>query len=497
MSSKRSTAVLLALLLAFLAAPAVAGAQSADSLDRSERVVRALRPAVEIEGREGGRWTIAQRMAEHAVPGVSIAVVEGGRIAWARGFGVRQAGSADSVTAETRFQAASISKVIAATATLRLVEQGRLDLDADVNRQLTLWRVPENRFTEREKVTLRRILSHTAGLTVHGFRGYGPGQPVPTTLQVLDGVAPATSAPVRVDTTPGAVTRYSGGGTTVQQLVLEEVMRQPFPRLMDALVLAPLGMAHSTFEQPLPPPLFAGAARGHDAEGHALPGGGSVYAEMAAGGLWTTPTDLLRLAVAIDQARDGAPGGILSQAMAAQMLTVQKDLYGLGPELEGTGRAFRFGHGGSNPGFRAQLTYFPETGQGAVVMVNGDGGDLLIDEIQRGIAAEYGWPALAPVRMTPADISEAATLALTGEYAMRTDPASAETLPATVSRDGGRILFGAPPLLSGDEIVPESDTSFVSPLWGYRIVFDVDASGRATGFTLTYAANVFTATRAP
>lgn len=486
----------LALPLALLTSPLASAAQTADTVDRGERVVAALRLAVEVEGWPGTRWTLAERMGDNRVPGVSIAVADGGRIVWARGFGVREAGGTDSVTAATLFQAASVSKVIAATATLRLVEQGRLDLDADVNRYLTSWRVPESRFTTGEKVTLRRILSHTAGLTVHGFRGYGPGAPVPSTVQVLDGEAPANSAPVRVDTLPGALTRYSGGGTTVQQLLLMDVVRRPFPELMADLVLSPIGMTRSTFAQPLPPELRADAARGHDADGAVLPGGGSVYAEMAAGGLWTTPTDLLRWAIAIDQARDGTAGGILSPAMAAQMLTVQKDLYGLGPELEGSGRAFRFAHGGSNPGFRAQLTYFPESGQGAVIMVNGDGGDGLIDEIQRAIAVEYDWPALAPLRLAPADLDEAQVLALTGDYAMRV-PGSAEPIRVEIAWDGGCILMHAAPLLLGDLVVPESASVLVSPRWGYRIVFDLDAAGRPTGFILTYGRNVFTATRVP
>ena len=345
-------------------------------------------------------------------------------------------------------------------------------------------------------MTLRRILSHTAGLTVHGFRGYGPDAPVPDIVQVLNGEPPANSAPVRVDTFPGALTRYSGGGTTVQQLLLMDVVQRPFPELMADLVLAPLGMTHSTFRQPLPPELRLHAARGHGGDGAVLPGGGSVYAEMAAGGLWTTPADLLRWAMAIDEARDGRPDGILSPSLAAQMLTVQKDLYGLGPELEGSGRAFRFSHGGSNPGFRAQLTYFPETGQGAAILVNGDGGDGLIDEIQRAIAAEYGWPALTPRRVTPAPLTEAQVLALVGGYAMQV-PGFAEPIPARIARDGGRILLDAAPLLEGDEVVPESAGALVSPVWGYRMVFELDAAGRATGFILTYGRNVFTATRVP
>jgi CubicO group peptidase (beta-lactamase class C family) len=479
---------------ALLAAPIVSGAQSPADSARMGRVVDGLRPAVEVEGRPAQRWPLAERLAHHNVPGASIAVVEGGRIVWARGFGVREAGGADSVTAATLFQAASVSKVIAATATLRLVEQGRLELDADVNRYLASWRVPENAFTAREKVTLRRILSHSAGLTVHGFRGYPPGDPGPTLLQVLNGRAPATNVPVRVDTFPGALTRYSGGGTTVQQLVVTEVLGQPFPTLVEALVFSRLGMTNSTFERPLSPALRARVAEAHDASGRVV--FGSLGPEMAAGGLWTTAGDLMRWAIAIDEARDGKPRGILSPQLAAQMLTRQSEGYGLGPELAGEGRAFRFAHGGSNPGYRAQLTYFPETGQGAAILVNGDGGDPLIDEIQRAIAAEYGWPALAPAPVAPVALDSAQAGALVGEYALRVQGA-AEPVPARLAYEGGRWIFTLALLGDPDELVAVSSTELMSVGWGYDIRFEVDAAGRATGFTLTYNRNVIPGTRVP
>ena len=462
----------------------------------SERVVTSLRPAVEVSGRLPVRWTLAERMSRYGVPGVSIAVVDNGRIVWARGFGVQTAGTADSVTPETLFQAASISKVVAATATLRLADQGMLDLDADVNRYLSSWKVPENRFTEREKVTLRHILSHSAGLTVHGFTGYRGSDTVPTLLQVLDGRAPARNAPVRVDTFPGTITRYSGGGTTIQQLLLTEVVGKPFPQLMEELVLSPIGMRNSTFEQPLPDSLQARAARGHTAEGAVIRGGYALGPEMAAGWLWSTPTDLLRWAAAIDRAYDGKRGAILSRKTAQQMLTLQSELYGLGPVLEGRGRAFRFSHGGNNPGYRAQFTYFPETGQGVAVMVNGAGGDLLIDEIIRSVASEYEWPALTPLQLTPALLDESALARVVGEYRLL-PPGATTPIPAQITREKGGIVFNAPPVMEGDELIPVSATEFVSLAWGYRLEVDPGTQGRATGFTITYGNTVMSATRDP
>src|SRR5215204_2812751 len=304
---------------------------SAPDTARIERVLSGLRPLVEVSGKSPVRWALAERMAHYNVPGISIAVVEGGRLSWARGVGLAQAGTTDSVTPTTLFQAASISKPVTATAMLRLVERGTLDLDADVNRYLTSWKVPDNKFTATEKVTLRRIVSHTAGLTVHGFPGYSPTGPMPTVVQVLDGKKPANTDAVRVDTTPGAISRYSGGGTTIMQQLLMDVTGRPFPALMQELVLGPAGMTNSTFEQPLPAARAGDASRAHDAKGKMVPGGWHVYPEMAPAGLWTTPTDLTNWAVAITAARAGKSTSLLSQSMVAQMLAPVKDGIGLGP----------------------------------------------------------------------------------------------------------------------------------------------------------------------
>jgi len=413
------------------------------------------------------------------VPGISIAVVEGGRVSWARGVGFRQAGTTDPVTPTTLFQAASISKPVAATAMLRLVERGTIDLDTDVNRYLTSWKIPENAFTATEKVTLRRIVSHSAGLTVHGFPGYATTAPVPTVVQVLDGAKPANTAAVRVDTTPGAISRYSGGGTTVMQQLLVDVTGRPFPALMQELVLGPAAMTHSTYEQPLPASRAREAARAHDAKGVMVPGGWHVYPEMAPAGLWTTPTDLTNWAIAITEARAGRSTLLLSQAMVTQMLTPVKDGIGLGPFVSGTGRAFKFGHGGANEGFHSDLVMFPELGVGAAVMTNGDGGPMLIREVLRALASEYQWPDYAAKRVTTVALSPAAAAGLVGKYLLRVGPG----IQAEVRRDGDRLVLTAPQI-PVEELLPESDTSFVTSTLGWRVTFTLEASGRAKALTV-------------
>jgi CubicO group peptidase (beta-lactamase class C family) len=356
------------------------------------RIEQNLTPPVAVEGVRAVRWTLAERMIQHHAPGISVAVMRGRKIAWARGYGLLEAGKSEQVNADTLFQAASVSKPVAAVAALRLGERGVLQLDEDVNEKLKSWKLPENDFTRTEKVTLRRILSHSAGLTVHGFRGYADGEAIPTLVQILDGTKPANSAPVRVDVTSGSIWRYSGGGFTVMQQLMIDITGNAFPALMRALVLEPVGMKRSTFEQPLPEAFRTNAARGHRSDGGVVKGLWHAYPEMAAAGLWTTPTDLAMFAIELREEALGRSTKLLSPEMAKAMLTLQKQDYGLGVRIQGEGNRMRFSHGGANEGYRCFFVMYEESGDGAAIMTNGDSGDQLFLELLRSIATEYNWP---------------------------------------------------------------------------------------------------------
>ena len=373
----------------------------ADVQARIARIESGLLPRYLIDGQPGLKMTLAERMAFYKVPGVSIAVIHSGAIQWAKGYGVREAGRPAPVQTDTLFQAASISKPVAAMAALRLVQDGKLALDEDVNRKLTAWKVPANEFTAKEKVTLRRILTHSASLTVHGFPGYAQGAPLPTLVQVLDGAPPANTAPIRVDVKPGTLNRYSGGGFTVMQQMLIDVTGKPFPEFIEETVLRPLAMTHSTYQQPLPEALWRQAASAHDRNGVAIKGRWNTYPEMAAAGLWTTPSDLARFAIELRNAFHGRSERVLWAATARQMLTRQRtDLNGLGIGLGGEGRTLSFSHGGANRGFMCHFIAFAESGDGAAIMTNGDRGQALIQEILRAIAAEYDWPEFRQEKKT-------------------------------------------------------------------------------------------------
>lgn len=330
-------------------------------------------------------------MELYKVPGLSVAVITEFKIAWSKAYGVTESGGPTPVTSSTLFQAGSISKPVAAAGALYLVEQGTLSLDEDVNKKLVTWKVPENGFTKEQKVTLRRLMTHSAGLTVHGFPGYAADQPIPTLLQIFNGEKPANTAAIRVDFVPGTKTRYSGGGITIEQQLMMDVTHKPFPELMREIVLAKIGMSESTYEQPLPPARAAVAASGTYASGEVVPGKRHTYPEMAAAGLWTTPSDLAKFAIEIALSKQGKANRILSPTMTREMLKAQIENVGLGFFLGDAKNPDLFGHDGADEGFQAILLMFADSGQGVAVMANSDNGIAVGDELVASIAREYGW----------------------------------------------------------------------------------------------------------
>jgi CubicO group peptidase (beta-lactamase class C family) len=477
----------------FVVIGAQSSAQKPDESNLSARIARienGLLPPVIVKGAPAPTMKIADAMSHFKVPGVSVAFFDHGQILWTRTYGFANVGSKTPVTTETLFQAASISKPVSALAALRLVQDGKLSLDDNVNSKLRSWTVAENEFTKEQRVTLRRILSHNAGLTVHGFPGYGAGEPVPTMAQILNGETPANNPPIRVDTVPGTLWRYSGGGYVVMQLLLTEVAGKPFPQILHDLVLQPAGMTNSTYEQPLPKSLLAVAATPYRADGEPVKGGWHTYPEMAAAGLWTTPSDLARLALEVQSEYVGSSGRILSQQMMRQMLTRQKDDWGLGFEIESPGHPLRFGHSGSNEGFRCDLEAYTESGQGFAIMTNSDAGDQLASEFLRAVAREYGWPDFQPMERAVAKIDAAVLSTYAGTYeapGLRKITVTAKNAKLYLQADP----FGPVPM----EILPESDTSFfsLSPNMTLPFVFRKDEKGTVSKLIVIEGGQTFEA----
>jgi CubicO group peptidase (beta-lactamase class C family) len=336
------------------------------------------------------RMDLLQLMKLYNVPGLSIAVIDDYKMVWAKGYGVIESGSSTPVTVKTLFQAGSISKPVAATGALYLVEHGKLELNENVNEKLKTWKVPENEFTKNENVTLRRLMSHTAGLTVHGFPGYDVNDTVPTLVQVFNGEKPANTAPIRVDILPGTKEVYSGGGVTIEQQLMMDVTGKGFPGLMRELVLDKIGMADSSYEQPLPSGRAVMTASGTYADGKVVHGRWHIYPEMAAAGLWTTPTDLSKFAIEIALSKHGKSNRVLSEKMTNEMLTPVLEEAGLGFFMDKNNPG-QFGHNGADEGFQAILTMNAESGKGLAIMANSDNGIAVGDILLRGVAKEYGW----------------------------------------------------------------------------------------------------------
>jgi CubicO group peptidase (beta-lactamase class C family) len=439
------------------------------------RIENNLLPPVIVKGRALERTTLDDRMRELNVPGVSVAVFRNGRIEWTRGWGVADKETGRRVDGETRFQAASISKPVAAAAVLALVSRGRLTLDGDVNGHLTSWKLPASEHSAAKPVTLRHLLTHSAGTTVHGFRGYARGEAVPTLVQLLDGLTPANSAAVRVDIPVGSRWRYSGGGISIAQLAVEDETKKPFAQSARELVLEPFGMRHSTYVQPLPADLRDKAATGYRSDGTAVAGRYHTYPEQAAAGLWTTPEDLARFAIELQRIAAGESNKVMSRALAQDMLRRQVGDWGLGVGVLGEGAATRFSHGGANEGFRAFWLSFRDHASGIAVMTNSDAGAPLANDIVRTVAREYGFPGLAPVERTLGTADPATYPDYAGRYELegRTPPF------LLVIADGGRLFRSTGPRANQRaELLPESADTFFALDGDLRVQFVRDAGGQ-------------------
>jgi len=374
------TLLLAVILMLHAASPSVAAGPEALERDLT----------LKIDGAEK-RVSLNQAMALLNIPSVSLALIDDGGIAFARAYG-------GQATPDTLYQAASLSKFVAAVGAMRLVDGGKLKLDENVNDRLISWRVPSNAFDATHKVTLRGLLSMTGGIGVPGFLGYEVGQPLPTLTEVLDGTPPANSDPVTVIAIPGSAYHYSGGGYEIIEALMQDVTGEQFAKLMQRLVLGPAGMGNSSLEQPPAPMLLAEAASGHFSDGTELPGRWHIYPEHAAAGLWSTASDLARLLVQINRAWRGESDSFLAPDTAREMLKRQNGgPYGLGAAVAGEGAALALMKRGQNVGYQGYLILFPAAGQGMVVLTNSDNGSKLADALIARAAGAYGWPSLPPL----------------------------------------------------------------------------------------------------
>jgi CubicO group peptidase (beta-lactamase class C family) len=449
-----------------------------DEADPIARVEHGLVPLVHVRGEPVGATSLSARMAYYHVPGVSIAVIHDGRIAWAKGYGVLLAGRPDPVTDKTMFEAASISKPVTDLGAMALVQQGTLDLDSSIDRWLTSWHVPAGDVGSEAPPTARMIMSHHAGFNVESVSGYAQATGLPTPLQILRGEPPSGTPPVHLIAPPGKSFQYSGGGLSVLQQALVDRTGTPFESLMKRVVFDPLGITRSTFVQKSDGRIGLEIAHGHAYDGRPWVRD-LVYPDMAAAGLRTTPTDLAKIVLELERALQGK-GAVLSSPSAREMLTAQfGGPTGLGFFLSGEGARRRFFHDGWNYGFTCRLVAYVETGDGAVVMTNQDTG-LLMFEILAAIGQTYGWPDAAKLPREAEAIDAATAERCVGRYAWDAESTAQVMLEGgrlflKVSRDAGAEMDPFPPA----ELFRESEASFFSVVPKMSVRFDLAQDGSA------------------
>lgn len=368
--------------------------------DKHEQGVAQLIQRIEgpqIPNRQGlDGLTLQEVMAKLHTPGVSIAVIKDFKVQWAKGYGVADLKTGRPAQVDTLFQAASISKPVTAMAAMKFVQDGRFSLEDDVNKLLRSWHVPESEFTREQPVTPRSLFSHTSGADDgFGFPGYPPGAPLPTLVQILNGEKPSNVGPVKFARPPYHGYKYSGGGIVIMQVALTDMLGEPFDEIMQSTILGPLGMSNSTYRQPLPESMQAHAAHAYDHEGKAMDAPWHVYPEQAAAGLWTTPSDLAKVAIELQRALRGPSGTVLRETAAREMIApTGAGPFGVGFQIEQKGQGWYFSHSGGNWGFQCRLLAHVRKGYGVVIMTNSDSGIGVIDEIEARVAAAYGWDTL-------------------------------------------------------------------------------------------------------
>ncbi|MFN8443526.1 MAG: serine hydrolase domain-containing protein [Caldilineaceae bacterium] len=450
--------------------------------------------------------SLAARMAHYHVPGVSVAIIHDNRIAWAKGYGYVNADTGVPVTPDTRFYAASISKPVTAMATLALVADSVLALDEDVNRKLIGWHVPDNEFTTTEKVTVRRLLSHSAGIYAGFYHGYEVDEPMPMLPQLLHGEPPSNSGAVYVQFTPGSRTEYSGSGYWVLQQLLEDVTSRSFADLLQATIFDKVGMTHSTFHSPLPEHHARVSASGHKSDGQPCAERSSRFPALADGGLWSTPSDLARFLIEVQLSAQGQSNRVLSPAMSRLMVTEELEQHSLGLHIFGQGDALRISHGGSGEAFLCLMAAFPAHGHGAVVMTNGANGWGLIMELFRSLAEVYDWPDYRAIGKHPISVAPGLLDSYEGQYRLvenikhygdYTGQWQVNHMPEvlfTVQSDGEGLLI-RDPVQNEFHYYAQTDNSFFAVESDGDIKFGKDASGQVSYIDLVFSHASFRAKR--
>jgi len=466
-----------ALLFALVLCTGCGGGEEA----RIRAVEEGLLPAVIREEDRPPRRTIDDRMLRYAVPGAAVAVIDGGRIDWAKGYGVLERGGADRPDGASLFPVSSVTMPVVASVALRLASEGRLDPDRDVNATLRGWRVPGTEAFGGEPVTVRRILRHRAGLNVPGFEGFRPDERLPGTIEILEGRDPARNEPVRVVAKPGSAFRWSAGGYALLGLLLEEAAGAPLDSWMKEYLFQPLGMNRTQFNSSGGPAGDLPLASHHRIDGSPAKEYVRIYPALSAQGLWSTAEELALWILALQEAYAGRSDRLLPPERAREMLEPGPDGWGLGVRIGGEGESAWFAQDDGGFGCGARIVGFLQGGRGAVILTNGERGGRLAGEILRSVAEAYRWPAFRAVRVREGAVDPSVLPRLAGAYRVEDLP-GLEEAEILVEEEGPaiRMLGVVVPLAA------ESSRSYFSLDAEVLCRFDLpeENDGPAAGFTL-------------
>jgi CubicO group peptidase (beta-lactamase class C family) len=418
---------------------------------------------------------IMDRMKHYNVKGLSIAVVNDYKIEWAKGYGFADVKEGRKVGPNTLFEPGSISKSLNALGALKLVQENKIQLDKDINTYLKSWQFPYDSVSKGKKITLANLLSHTAGLNVHGFMGYDRTGKLPSLTDILDGKAPSQSPAIRSSSEPNVAFEYSGGGTTISQLLIEDVSSQPYHVFMQQYVLTPLGMTNSFFNQPPPVDKLSQLATGYDAEGNEIKGKFHVYPTQAAAGLWTTPTDLAKYMIDVQLSLKGQSNKVLNKdftELHTNRYLSDADITMGSFKQERNGEAYFF-HDAGNDGFRGLYFGSLEGGNGIVVVVNSDVGDIIY-ELMNSVANVYNWKGFdKPKVVNTVNITKAQEQAYVGTYIY-------EGKIADVSKKQDGLYYWTDG--SEGKMHFTSSTNFINVEFPSKKSFLLDSKGKVIGF---------------
>ncbi len=336
---------------------------------------------------------IEERMKHYNVQGLSITLLEGSEISGTENYGLLEVENNRKANEDSIFSACSISKFSTGILAMKLVEEGSLDLDDDVNESLVSWNVPENDFTKNKKVTLRNLLSHQSGIKdpEDSFPELNSKIGVPSMVELLEGQTPYCKSPIDVKCEPESEFHYSDAGFCIIQQLIEDVTERPFHQVMNEQIFEPLGMTNSHFNTTMLEVDRQNVSCGHNKNGELVDGKYPIYPYPAASGLWTTSLNLAELVLELMNAVKGQSKVGISKSLAKEMITPQrsKSWTGLGVFLEGSEKELEITSLGWGAGFQCMMVAFPYLEKGVVIMTNSELGvhqlEGIIGEIYKSL----------------------------------------------------------------------------------------------------------------